>query len=216
MYAKRQYPENLAVARLARALDPEPQHCFQVRANAAQLFLALAPLHGLGPEAWRLLEAAALLHDIGHRRGYARHHKHSRDMILALDLPGFLPEERELIAQIARYHRRSAPKLRHRRFATLAKEKQVLVSALAALLRLADGLDRAHTASVAGVSAEITPSEVVLHVTQRRACPADLAGALRKAALFESHFVRRLRVYGEVLHSSGQPAGRPDTKEKRV
>lgn len=182
----------MALFRLAREIDPEPEHCFQVRKNAERLFAALAPLHGLGGREWALLEAAALLHDIGHRRGFQKHHKHSRDMILERQWPGLTARGRLIVACAARYHRKSGPKPGHRYFCELSEKDQGLVRALSAILRIADGLDRAHRASVAAIRAEIGVNAVSLYVTQRVESPEDIAGGLRKADQFEEVFGRRL------------------------
>lgn len=187
-----------ALFRLAREIDPEPAHCFQVRKNAERLFHALAGVHGLRAREWRLLEAAALLHDIGHRRGFQGHHKHSRDMILERDWPGLDAAARDIVACVARYHRKSPPKPTHRQFQALRPRDQRLVCALAALLRIADGLDRSHRASVTAIEADIGARRVRLRVFQRVDSPMDLAGALRKADLFETAFGRALEITGGV------------------
>jgi exopolyphosphatase/guanosine-5'-triphosphate,3'-diphosphate pyrophosphatase len=116
-----------SLSQLARLIDPEPEHCFQVRRNAERLFAALATLHGLGEDAWRLLEAAALFHDIGHRRGFQGHHKHSRDMILEQEWPGLDERARLIVACVARYHRKSGPKPGHKHYNDLESGDQLLV-----------------------------------------------------------------------------------------
>jgi len=183
-----------ALRALARAEDPEPQHAFQVCRNARRIFDATQPIHGMGAPEWRLLKAAALLHDIGHRRGFKRHHKHSRDMILALDLPGMDARERGMVACVARYHRKTHPQPGHRVYSEFPSADQHLICKLAALLRIADGLDRAHLASVRAIHAQIDPAEVRLLVTQDKSSDLDIWGAARKAALFEEVYQRRIAV----------------------
>lgn len=102
-----------AVRTLAHELDPEPEHVFQVGKTALSLFDQTTALHGLGEDERPLLEAAALLHDTGLRKGVQRHHKHSRDVIMGLELPGFSGNEKKIIACIARYHRKAEPRREH-------------------------------------------------------------------------------------------------------
>lgn len=92
-----------------------------------------------------LLEAAAVLHDVGVMVSYPRHHKHSQTIVRHADLAGLTPRETEIIAQLCRYHRRAEPRYKHRAFAALCETDRDLVRRLAAILRAADGLDRSHT-----------------------------------------------------------------------
>jgi len=126
-------------------------HADQVAALSLSLFDQTRVIHRLGDEERALLQAAALLHDVGAFVSYNRHHKHSYYLLYHADLPGFTDRERELVATIARYHRRSAPKDRHELFQVLAPEERIAVRRLAALLRVADGLDRGHRNNVRGV-----------------------------------------------------------------
>lgn len=96
------------------------------------------------PRAALLLEAAAVLHDVGTAVGYAKHHKHSRDMILSADLQHFSRRDLLVLANVARYHRRVGPRPTHRAFAALSPADQRLVRVLSGVLRTADGLDRSH------------------------------------------------------------------------
>src|SRR5258708_33133570 len=93
-----------------------------------------------------------MLHDGGSFVSYNRHHKHSYYLLYHADLPGFTDRERELIATIARYHRRSTPKDRHEEFQRLPPEERIVVRRLAAGLRVADGLARGHRRHVRSVS----------------------------------------------------------------
>jgi len=123
-------------------------HAEQVAQLSLALFDQLRPMHRLGAEERGLLHAAALLHDVGTFVSYNRHHKHGYYLLFYADLPGFTDRERELIATIARYHRRSVPKDRHEVFQLLTPAERVVVRGLAAILRVADGLDRGHRRQV--------------------------------------------------------------------
>jgi exopolyphosphatase/guanosine-5'-triphosphate,3'-diphosphate pyrophosphatase len=123
-------------------------HAEQVAQLSLSLFDQLRPVHRLGAEERALLHAAALLHDVGTFVSYNRHHKHGYYLLFYADLPGFTDRERELIATIARYHRRSVPKDRHEVFQLLTPAERIVVRKLAAILRVADGLDRGHRRQV--------------------------------------------------------------------
>ena len=102
-----------AAGRLMLEHDPEPEHATQVCRIALELFDGALRLHGLASEHRRLLTAAALLHDTGYSVDPMRHHKGSRDIILASILPGFAKQEQAIIACVARYHRKAHPKESH-------------------------------------------------------------------------------------------------------
>src|SRR5207302_1879157 len=127
------------------------EHAEQVAQLSLSLFDQTRELHKLGEEERALLHAAAMLHDVGAFVSYNRHHKHGYYLLYHADLPGFTDRERELIATIARYHRRSSPKDRHEEFQRLTPQERIVVRRLAALLRVADGLDRGHRRHVRAV-----------------------------------------------------------------
>lgn len=137
-------------------------------------------------DARSLLTAAAALHETGQIVSQSSHHKHSAYLIRHADLRGFGPREREIIAQVARYHRRSAPKPAHPEFMALPPEDRALVSRLAGVLRVADGLDRSHAGSTQVRSLQRGADGWTLQVTG--ASPLDLAGAREKADLWTREF----------------------------
>jgi exopolyphosphatase/guanosine-5'-triphosphate,3'-diphosphate pyrophosphatase len=158
------------VLRLAEQMDEDPAHSAQVARVALELFDATADRHDLGDDSREVLEAAALLANVGLFVSHAGHHKHSYYVIRNSELlTGFTDREIELIAQVARYHRKSAPRRKHPEFAALGREDQRRVRVLAGLLRVAVGLDRNHAARVASVTAapagdgplviEVTPAD---------------------------------------------------------
>ncbi len=119
-------------------------HGRHVALLALQLFDALAGDLGLPPPARELLEYAALLHDIGHAIEHDRHQRHTFYLIRASELLGFSPVEIETMALVARGHRKQAPRLSDPEVQTLPPASRRLVRGLAALLRVADALDRTH------------------------------------------------------------------------
>jgi exopolyphosphatase/guanosine-5'-triphosphate,3'-diphosphate pyrophosphatase len=160
------------------------RHVEQVRRLALQLFEQLGETLGCGPEEQLLLEAASLLHDVGQLVSYPKHHRHSYSLITHAERLGLSPRQRELVAMVSRYHRRTGPRKKHPEFAALPPEEQAIVRRLSAVLRLADGLDRGHTAAVDSVRAELTDRALLLTV-RAASSQADLGlecwGASRKA-----------------------------------
>jgi exopolyphosphatase/guanosine-5'-triphosphate,3'-diphosphate pyrophosphatase len=155
-----------SVLTMAEAMDEDRPHSAQVANLALQLFDATRARHGLGDEARELLEAAALLCNVGMFLSHAQHHKHSYYVIRSTDrLTGFTDHEVELIALVARSHRKSEPKPKHAEFAAVDEADQQLVRVLAGLLRVATGLDRNHAARVARVDVEERGGELVIRAT---------------------------------------------------
>jgi len=165
-------------------IDPEPSHAMQVCDLVLQLFDQLGEVHGLGGAERELLEAAALLHDIGWSIGAKGHHKSALKLILEIDLPGFKAQERQIIANIARYHRKAHPHHDHAHFARLSQKQQRTVRVLASLLRIADGLDRSHLNAVERISCRVEADQVGLSLKCRTDCGAELYGFERKKELF--------------------------------
>jgi exopolyphosphatase/guanosine-5'-triphosphate,3'-diphosphate pyrophosphatase len=168
----------------AERCQTDRRHVEQVRRLALQLFEQLGETLGCGPEEQLLLEAASLLHDVGQLVSYPKHHRHSYSLITHAERLGLSPRQRELVAMVSRYHRRTGPRKKHPEFAALPPEEQAIVRRLSAVLRLADGLDRGHTAAVDSVRAELTDRALLLTV-RAASSQADLGlecwGASRKA-----------------------------------
>ncbi len=153
-----------ACMRLGRRYHFDEQHGVIVARLAVRLFDDLAARHRLGPRDRILLHASALLHDVGDFIRYEGHHKHSYYLVRHSDLMGLNPEERELVANVARYHRKSPPHPDHDNFKSLSRESRAKVKPLAAILRVADALDREHRSKVADVRARIEGATLVLEV----------------------------------------------------
>lgn len=166
-----------SVLHLAESMDDDVDHSMRAAGFALDLFDATAGIHGLGDDSRELLEAGALLANVGLSVSHSEHHKHSYYVIRHSDrLAGFTDHEIELIAQIARYHRKSAPKPKHPEFAHLRAEDQERVRVLAGLLRVAIALDRSHKGRVERISIESDPSDdrVRISVTPRDGVEVDL------------------------------------------
>lgn len=177
-----------------RRMELEPVHVIHVTNLALQLFDELAPLHGLGPYECLLLEAAGYLHDIGHASDDAalRHNEHSARLIREHRWKHFPQADVEIIAQVARYHRKALPDVTHSEFARLSPCNQKLVKMLAALLRVADALDRSHQQSIKGVRVQITRGRLVFHLDTAIPCTREVGSACRKGDLARLVFQREL------------------------
>jgi len=148
---------------LASSNDEDPVHSAHVAKLALQLFDAAARVHGLGEDSREFLEAGALLANVGLSVSHSQHHKHSYYLIRNTDrLIGLTDHEIEMIALIARYHRKSAPKPGHVEFAALSAEDQAVVRVCSGLLRVAIGLDRGHDGKVGAAGAEVKKSGVTI------------------------------------------------------
>src|SRR6185369_16742997 len=111
-----------ACLRLGRRYHFAEAHGVHVARLAVKLFDDLAARHRMGPRDRILIHAAALLHDIGDFIRYEGHHKHSHYLISNSDLMGLTPAERAVVANVARYHRKSPPQLDHDNFRALSRE----------------------------------------------------------------------------------------------
>jgi exopolyphosphatase/guanosine-5'-triphosphate,3'-diphosphate pyrophosphatase len=171
--------------RLARRCRINERHALHVAALAGQIFDGTQDLHGMGEDERELLAAAALLHDIGYLIGHAKHHKHAYHLIVHADLPGYSAREVEVIANVARYHRRARPRKKHPNFARLGAEDQRRVRYLTAILRLADGLDRTHAQAVREVVVERGDGTLRLRVDAESEPRVEIWDADRKSELFE-------------------------------
>lgn len=181
-----------ALLALGRRFQFDEPHAQQVARLALVLYDRLARLHALPPVARRLLHAAALLHDVGHAVSPASHHKHTYYLVANADLPGFSDRERELVALVARYHRRSHPGRNRRDLERLSAGELGLLRKLVAILRVADALDRSHQQPVRDVRAEVRRGAVDVRVAARGPLDLELWDAAREAALFQRVFKKRL------------------------
>lgn len=181
----------------AERCQSDRRHVEQVRHLALQLFDQLAAELGADASERSILEAAALLHDVGQLVSYRRHHRHSYQLIMHAERLSLSARDRALVALVSRYHRKSGPSKKHPEFADLPKPERGVVERMSGLLRVADGLDRGHTAVVERVDAELGDEQVTLRVLPRLA-GADLAlecwGASRKADVLAKALRRPVEV----------------------
>lgn len=208
-----------AVERFAIACGAEQEHGRQVARLSGEIFAQLAEPFALDAEDRPLLEAAARLQDAGYLINYEKHHKHSYHLILNSRLAGFQPHELQIVANVARYHRGALPKKKHAGFAQLSAADQDRVRKLAAILRIAGGLDRSHSQQVQSVEVQHEDGETTMTAIADQLPDADLWGAQSRAELFESAFDTRLtlewRRPGHASHTPTQPTAQPNGSQSR-
>ena len=202
-----------ALRRFADKCRTDRRHVEQVLRLSRTLYDALGKRLGCTPADWPLLEAAALLHDVGQLVSYKGHHKHSYHLILHAESLPYPPEDRRLIAIISRYHRKRTPTKKHPEFAALSATDKDRVRRLAALLRLADGLDRGHVAAVEKLRLRQLPGRLLVEATPTLAgtdLTLELWGGKRKADLLETLLGARVDVRAPSLEA------KPAAKRRRA
>jgi len=181
-----------SILEYARSCYHSDTHPLHVTKLALEIFDVLAPEFKLGRKKRQLLEAAALLHDVGYSIRYSDHHKHTYHLIRHSDLFGFTLREREIIAQVGRYHRKALPRKKHDAFARLATKDRLLVKRLGGIVRLADGLDRRRSSMVTSLDCSLSPSAFRIILKGEGDVSVELFGGRSNGDLFETAFDRKL------------------------
>jgi len=178
-----------SVMHLAENFRIEKEHSAHVTMLALKIFDETKKLHKLGGAEREYLEAAAILHEVGCFVSHSQHHRHSYYIIRNSDMPGFTENEKEIIANAARYHRKSHPKLKHPDYAKLTGDEQLVVRKLAAILRIADGLDRSHTSSIKELKISLEENKIIFEPSGNpENIELEIWGAESKKKLFEEVF----------------------------
>jgi len=202
-----------AIERLAAACSGELEHGRQVARLAGRIHEQLAEPLALVPGDRTLLEIAARLQDVGYVINYDQHHKHSYHLIRNSRLPGIRAHDLELVANVARYHRGAHPKRKHDNLARISAEDQQRVQRMAAILRLAGGLDRSRSQLVRDVIAHVSDEGVVLDVVADEEPQVDVWGAERRTELFEKVFGLPVAIRWAATPTE-KPARRPAKPKK--
>ncbi|MGE3178821.1 MAG: Ppx/GppA phosphatase family protein [Vicinamibacterales bacterium] len=194
------YPDirRRSVIELAERCNYWRDHAQQIARLSCWLFDQTRSMHGLTDREREWLEYAALLHDVGVHISYDNHHKHSYYLIRNGDLRGFEPDEVETMALIARYHRRATPKRKHDPFGSLPRRQRQTVRTLAAMLRLAEGLDRSHAQAITGLELHDRGEDALLQIRASGDAELEVWAAARHAAPFEAVLGKPLRVEANV------------------
>ncbi len=177
-----------AAISLGRRFMFDEAHGMHVAIMARTLFDGLMDVHEMKTSDRRLLTAAAVLHDIGQFVSHKGHHKHSLYVLSRSELPGLSPREMLMVANVARYHRKNPPREGHGDFMRLTEEERDRVTKLAALLRVADALDRTHIQDVVGVEVSVKDKRVDLKLVGSGDFLLERWTLTRKGGLFEKLF----------------------------
>ncbi|MFM7520976.1 MAG: HD domain-containing protein [Planctomycetota bacterium] len=208
-----------AIERLAAVCSGEAEHGRQVAHLAGRLFEQLATPLGLEPGDRELLQWAARLQDVGYVINYDQHHKHSYHLIRNARLPGMRPQDLEIVANVARYHRGALPKKKHENLARLSADEQRRVEGLAGILRLAGGLDRSRSQQVRDVRVAVDDDAVRVEVVADADPLVDIWGAERRTDLFERAFRLPVTVvwaeHGDGADGRGKQKGRKSRARRR-
>lgn len=185
-----------ACLRLGRRYHFDEAHGTLVARLSGRLFDELAPQHALGPRDRILLQAAALLHDVGDFVRYEGHHKHSFYLIANSDLMGMTPSERMVVANIARYHRKGSPQIDHDNYRALSRDDRNRVKFMAAILRIADALDREHLGKIQDLAATVSDTTLELTLVGSQERDLEEWTVRAKAGLLKEAFGLEVRIAG--------------------
>ena len=184
-----------AARSFANRVDHDTTHGEHVRLLARALFHQLRDVHGIPDDKGALLEVGALLHDVGEVVNQRGHHKHSEYMIRWGRIPGLDDTGREMVALMARCHRKDAARARDIiNGSTLPKDLRAQLRKMTALLRVADGLDTDHRSRVEQVVCTRMGDAIVLDLVVRDGPSRDDAQLLRKADMLREELGLDVRV----------------------
>ncbi len=187
-------PRRRSIFQLARKCNWHEAHSRHVCALSLQLFDPFRDALALTDMDRELLEYAAILHDIGYHISHSSHHKHALYLILNADLKGFSDEEIQIMAHVARYHRRSTPHKRHELYSGLPRQVKKRIKKLAGILRVADGLDRSHYQNVKSLQVTMEPEKVTIAIHTQSDPELELWGATRKSELLAKKLKRTVEI----------------------
>ena len=173
---------------VGRRFGYEEAHAQQVTRLAESIFDYLAESFGMTRHQRTVLSAAALLHDAGYHIAHESHHKHALYLIKNSELTGFSEAERNVIANVARYHRGALPKERHTDYASLNQTDRDTVWRLGAIVRVADALDRRYDGRVRDVRCVLDGQILHVQLRSRQSCDREIQAAEQKSDMFEQAF----------------------------
>lgn len=183
-----------SVMALVDRSDVEKTHASHVARLALRIFDQTQDLHRLRTGERELLEYAALLHEVGMHVSYQDHQKHSYYLISHAGLRGFTSDQVAVTANVARYYRKAPPKAEDENLAPLSPAQQQVVRKLAAILRIADALDRGRRRTVRDVGVEVTEKRVIFRVRLRGDAELELEAAEKRARFFGKVFERNVEL----------------------
>ena len=183
----------LSAARtLGRRYQYDEGHAERVRELGELLFDELRAEHRLTENQRLYLQVAAILHDIGLFVNSRGHHKHSHYLIANSGLFGLRQRELEIIANIARYHRRALPQRTHTSYVSLDREERMLVSKLAAILRVANALDKEHLPKVTDLKVTREGDQLILQAQNVSDLSMERMALAGRSELFSEVFGKKI------------------------
>jgi len=183
-----------SVLKVAKQCNYESRHTRQVTKFSLEIFDDLGSLHKMGWQERYYLLCAALLHDIGvHTEGARAHHKAALKIILNTPMLSFNQKDRLIIGSIARYHRRALPSTKHDHYKALAKDEREMVSRLAGILRVADGLEYSHGLRIQSTQTTFNKNKIeVLCFVRKEPVKKEVESAIKKSDLLAQAFNREV------------------------
>jgi len=182
---------------ILRKYEIDPDHSNQVKKLALTLFdKTKGVLHDFSEKERDLLEAGALLHDIGYYISAKDHHKNSAKIIKDEKPEGFSDEEIEIIANIARYHRGKKPKENHENYASLSESSKIITRKLSSFVRFADALDNSHLSLITNLDCIydfFSQNLFIILKLNMPDCSLELNKAQSKKDLFEEEFKVKIK-----------------------
>jgi exopolyphosphatase / guanosine-5'-triphosphate,3'-diphosphate pyrophosphatase len=173
---------------LGRRYHFDEEHALHVASLSLFLFDRLISLHGMGSRERMLLEAAALLHDIGTFIRSSGHHHHSEYIVKNSEIFGLQRDDIAILAELVRYHRKSVPARSHQGYMSLPRMDRAIVIKLASFLRVADALDRGHTQRVSFSELELREDSLLIKTAGQMDLSLERLSLAEKADLFEDVF----------------------------
>jgi exopolyphosphatase/guanosine-5'-triphosphate,3'-diphosphate pyrophosphatase len=177
---------------LGRKFHFDEKHALHVARLGLQIFDQFQEDHGMDKRARLLLEVAAILHDIGNFIRAIGHHKHGQYIVENSEIFGFSRADIRIVGNVVRYHRKSGPNSAHVSYMTLRREHRITVLKLAAILRVADALDRGHAQRVKNVTMERQEDDMIFQCDYSGDISVEKYGVQVKGNMFEEVFGYRV------------------------
>jgi exopolyphosphatase / guanosine-5'-triphosphate,3'-diphosphate pyrophosphatase len=184
------FPEQTIAAalNLARKYQADEQHGLHTAALARAIFEATRSQHRMGDREKLLLEVASIVHDIGGFVAARAHHRHAYYLLTHSEIFGLSGMDMEIVANVARYHRRGGPQSDHPAYAALPRSARVTVNRLSGILRVADALDKGHNQRIRDAKVVVTGDELRIEAEGTEELALERMALEQKSALFEEVF----------------------------
>ena len=184
------FPEQTIAAalNLARKYHADERHGVHTAALARAIFEATQAQHGMGENERLLLEVASIVHDIGNYVAARGHHRHAYYLLVNSEVFGLSKMELEIVANVARYHRKGAPQSDHPAYAALPRSARLSVNRLSAILRVADALDKSHAQRIQSPKITLQEGELLIDVDGAEDLALERLTLDQKGGLFEEVF----------------------------